>query len=85
MSRNDADDGAWFAPKRFGLGSSLPVAWQGWVFMAAHVGVVLAGILALRGHHQALVIWVLVTSLAPAPVYAARTRGGWRWRWGSGD
>jgi len=90
MARNDANevrpnDGAWFAPKQFGLGSSLPIAWQGWVMMVVHVALVLSGILALRGHHPAQAIWVMITALVPAPIYAAKTRGGWRWRWGSRD
>lgn len=85
MARNDGQDGAWFAPKRYGLGSSLPIAWQGWVFMTVHIGVVFAGILALRDNRPAVEIWVLVTTLAPTPIYAAKTRGGWRWRWGSRD
>ena len=31
-----SDDGPeWFAPKRYGYGSGLPIAWQGWAVMAA--------------------------------------------------
>ena len=26
------DDKPWFAPKRFGYGAGLPIAWQGWAF-----------------------------------------------------
>ena len=30
---NDGPD--WFAPKRYGYGSGMPIAWQGWVLSAA--------------------------------------------------
>mgnify|MGYP001547229864 CR=1 FL=1 len=26
----------WFAPKRYGYGSSWPIAWQGWAVLAAY-------------------------------------------------
>ena len=26
-------DGDWFAPKRFGYGAGLPIAWQGWALI----------------------------------------------------
>lgn len=85
MKKNDANDGAWFAPKQFGYGASLPIAWQGWAMLAVHVGVILAGVRALHGHPAALCIWVAVLALVPMPIYAAKTRGGWRWRWGRRD
>ena len=33
-------EGDWFAPKRFGYGAGLPIAWQGWVVMAAYFATV---------------------------------------------
>ncbi len=79
---SNKDDRAWFAPKAYGYGSGPPIAWQGWVMMLAHVAVILAGLpLAGRGPF-AYVAYALVMGLIPLPLYAAKTRGGWKWRWG---
>lgn len=40
---NEANDGAWFAPKRLGYGAGLPIAWQGWLLLGGHVAVILGG------------------------------------------
>ena len=72
----------WFAPKRYGLGSGLPVAWQGWVVLLAYLAVVLGGFL-LFGEHNAATYAVIAIATAVLLVISARTtRGGWRWRWG---
>ena len=39
---SERDDGAWFAPKRFGYGAGLPIAWQGWALLAGYIAVMLA-------------------------------------------
>jgi hypothetical protein len=77
----DKDDGAWFAPKTFGYGAGLPIAWQGWALLAAIIG----GVLALQytlyathpGYFFAGAIGVVVL---PLPLIKAKTRGGWKWR-----
>ncbi len=82
------DDRPWFAPKRYGYGSGLPIAWQGWVMMTAHIAVLIALIASIArtpGRPAALVLLVLVVALAPMPFYARKTAGGWRWRWGDTD
>lgn len=83
------EPGDWFAPKRYGYGSGLPIAWQGWALIAAYV-LAMAGIavslerlsaarqLAAVGGMLALTALFLV-------VVARRTRGGWRWRRGERD
>ena len=38
----ETHDTAWFAPKRYGYGSGLPIAWQGWALMIGYVLVVIA-------------------------------------------
>lgn len=82
----DETDGAWFAPKRFGIGTGRPIVWQGWAFSALHGAVLILGVLLLRHQHQrAMVAWLLIFTLLPLPVYAAKTRGGLKWRWGSRD
>lgn len=77
----DLDDGAWFAAKRFGYGAGLPIAWQGWVLMAVQIGVPLGLIVGLGPRHTGyLAAAVTVVVLAPLPLIAKKTRGGWKWR-----
>ncbi|MFC0204546.1 hypothetical protein [Novosphingobium soli] len=78
--------GDWFAPRRYGYGAGLPIAWQGWMLLASYVAALggiglldrTGGVAARAG---AFALFVLVTSLFIA-VAARRTRGGWKWRWG---
>ena len=81
----DKDDGAWFAPKRYGLGAGLPIAWQGWAILVATIAIVVAvgTLLADRPLLQAAIIFPLIVLLII--VTAKKTRGGWRWRWGKED
>jgi len=76
------EDGAWFAAKRFGYGAGPPLCWQGWVMLAGHILLVLA--VALHFHDDLLKgpLATGIAALLPMPIYAAKTRGGWRWRWG---
>lgn len=71
----------WFAPKSYGYGAGLPVAWQGWLVLTAYVGGALAAALLLRGPFR----WGVLAALTAGviAVSAATTEGGWRWRWGS--
>lgn len=78
----ERDDGAWFAPKTFGYGAGLPIRWQGWALVLGHIGLILLGAWLLQGHERATVAWALMAGLLPLPLYAIKTRGGWRWRWG---
>lgn len=74
---------AWFAPKQFGYGAGLPIAWQGWAMLAVHVAVIGIGSALMHRLHTAQTLWVIGTVLLPLPLYAAKTQGGWKWRWGS--
>lgn len=77
------DDKAWFAPKRYGYGSGLPIAWQGWAVSAAYSLAVVGGAwLILPLSRAAFVAIVLTATAALLIVCAQKTRGGWRWRWG---
>lgn len=83
------NDGMWFAPKRYGYGAGLPIAWQGWALLGGYIAlVVLVGIMseshlgAIRATAFALFIAATATVLS---LTWKRTRGGWKWRWGSGD
>ena len=80
-----SNDGAWFAPKRFGFGSGRPIAWQGWAMLGLHAAAILAGAALLEQNPIASLAWIAITAIVPLPLYAARTRGGWKWRWGQRD
>lgn len=83
------DDGAWFAPKRFGYGAGLPLRWQGWALLASYL-CVLAGVVALdrsgsdMGRAAGFALFIAATAVL-VTVSARRTRGGWKWRWGGQD
>lgn len=76
----DRPQSGWFAPKRFGYGSSLPIAWQGWVALAAFIVSFIAAVTLLSGAWR-IVVAVLCT-LIFCVICAVTTQGGWRWRWG---
>lgn len=83
------EEGAWFAPKRFGYGAGLPIAWQGWVVLGAYFLIVI-GLSALLRRPDAVTwaLWasgLLIATVALILIARKRTRGGWRWRWGQGD
>ncbi|MFM2301046.1 MAG: hypothetical protein RLZZ84_782 [Pseudomonadota bacterium] len=81
-SKTPSSDKAWFAPKAFGYGAGMPIAWQGWAMLGLHA--VLIGLAAAAQHytHTARLPWIIGAALLPMPIYAAKTRGGWKWRWG---
>jgi hypothetical protein len=75
----------WFAPKRYGYGSGVPISWQGWavtlLFAVAAVGVPFL----VKGRlDQVIAVYVLMTTIFLV-ISAKTTRGGWRWRWGDKD
>lgn len=75
----------WFAPKRFGYGSGLPIAWQGWLALGVYVAAIALASTLLATSPVAL-FGVIIPMTAILILIAARTtRGGWRWRWGDGD
>lgn len=74
------DNRPWFRAKSRGYGTGLPIAWQGWLFMALHIALIAGIAVALQGRPVATTLAVIVAALAPLPIYRARTEGGWRWR-----
>ena len=76
------EPGMWFRPKMFGYGAGLPIAWQGWALLAVHFLLILGLCLAFQGHPKILIPLAVAAAVLPMPLYAARTQGGWRWRWG---
>ncbi|MBH0114169.1 hypothetical protein I5E68_14585 [Novosphingobium sp. YJ-S2-02] len=81
--------GDWFAPKRFGYGAGLPIAWQGWALIVAWLAS-LAGLVRALQEPSSLpatlagALFALVTAIFVS-LAAKRTRGGWKWRWGERD
>ena len=76
------NDRNWFAPKRYGLGAGLPIAWQGWAVLALFALVVGAAFLLFGPDDPKALAIVIPAVLALLIVTARTTRGGWRWRWG---
>jgi hypothetical protein len=75
----------WFAPKRYGLGAGLPIAWQGWAVLAAFALLVGLALLLFGPDNPAALAIIIPAVLALILVSALTTRGGWRWRWGGED
>jgi hypothetical protein len=80
-----SDGPEWFAPKRYGFGSGLPIAWQGWALTFGFVAVSI--LVSVRFGHRPLQMIALLAPVAIAFVVicARTTRGGWHWRWGNED
>ncbi len=74
------DDRPWFRAKSRGYGTGLPIAWQGWMLMLMHIGVITGTAVLLRDRPTMMTLAVLLAGLAPMPLYRAKTEGGWRWR-----
>ena len=75
----------WFAPKRFGYGSGLPISWQGWAITIGFLAISIA-LALLFATRPLLFIAAVIPIAATLLVITAKTnRGGWRWRWGKGD
>ncbi len=77
---------AWFAPKKYGYGSGLPVSWEGWVllaiFFAGSSALPFLAVAWLPPAVAAAVTFSGIVILVAALVLIARakTEGGWRWR-----
>jgi len=79
-----SDGPEWFAPKRYGLGST-PVTWQGWGLTLGFVAISIV-VSVEFGQRPVQLIAILGPILIAFLVICAKTtRGGWRWRWGDGD
>lgn len=71
----------WFNAKRFGFGVGLPCSWEGWAVLAAFLAVMFGGprFIEDRGQFGIVAVGAIIALIVIA---AAKTRGGWRWRWG---
>ncbi|MBX9663759.1 hypothetical protein [Novosphingobium sp.] len=68
----------WFAPKRYGYGAGLPIAWEGWAILIGYFASVIVMPRVLPPLVGFCVIMVLTAALLW--ICATRTAGGWRWR-----
>ena len=81
----------WFAPKRYGYGAGLPIAWQGWALLAGYLIVIGAALLlpaVLPDSGVFVAVYGAIVLLATAVLLVVcerKTEGGWRWRWGEDD
>jgi len=75
----------WFAAKRLGVGAGLPIAWQGWVVLGAHLLLMALAGLLLR--HSAVAFGSVAAALTGVLILitANTTKGGWHWRGGGED
>lgn len=81
-----ADDSDWFAPKRFGYGAGMPIAWQGWALILGFSAALLAAGALLAARHPIVFVVVAIALTIPLTIISAQhTRGGWKWRWGGED
>jgi hypothetical protein len=76
-------DRPWFRPKDFGYGAGLPIRWQGWALTAAFVGLAVLDARFLHGLPRVATLVVLIAIFLV--IAAAKTDGGWRWRWNGRD
>lgn len=77
-----SDGPEWFAPKRFGFGAGVPIAWQGWMVVAVYAAIVVAAVHWLADTPIALLGVIVPASAILTLITARTTRGGWHWRWG---
>ena len=73
----------WFAHKRYGYGSFLPITWQGWVTLGLFLLVIFGEMPLTSGWLRAIMFTVTVCAFIA--VCALKTEGGLRWRWGDDD
>jgi len=75
----------WFAAKQYGVGASVPIAWQGWAITAAYAAIVTASALLMRRSEVALLSIIFTATAIFIVIVIKNTRGGWRWRWGDSE
>jgi hypothetical protein len=73
-------EGYWFAPKLYGFGAT-PVTWQGWAVTLGFTVVLLVAVRWLPTRAETLIVSLALIAGFLA-ICAAKTDGGWYWRWG---
>ena len=78
-------DGEWFAPKKLGYGTGLPITWQGWAITIFYSVTIIVTAMALVRRHPGIAVGIIIPlTLAYLVICARHTRGGLTWRW-NGD
>ena len=72
----------WFAPKRYGLGTGWPIAWQGWLLLGGFLALSIAVTMIFHDRTTVAAAIIVPASILFLIVSARTTRGGWRWRRG---
>ncbi len=67
---------AWFAPKRYGYGAGLPIAWQGWAAITLVLLLLTGALRSLHGVARPLACGALIAAFAV--LAALKTEGGGR-------
>jgi hypothetical protein len=80
-----SDDPEWFAPKRYGIGSGMPISWQGWAVFIGYLILLALASLIIRYSWLGYFSIVIMLTVSLTVICARTTRGGWRWRWGKED
>ena len=77
-----SDRPEWFSAKRYGYGTALPIAWQGWAVTAVYSLAVIAGAYFFARRPAVLLSIIIPATILYLVVAARTTKGGMRWRWG---
>lgn len=78
----DDDDDAWFAPKRRGYGTGLPIRREGWIALIGYVLLIAAAGFLIPHSWVAYAVILVAATAAFILLCMRKTRGGWRWRGG---
>lgn len=78
------EPGDWFAAKKYGYGSGMPIAWQGWVLLLSYIAVMAGFAFVMERGDDVAFITACVGMVAATGlllwIAKSRTAGGWRWR-----
>jgi len=76
----------WFPAKRYGWGWGLPSSWQGWIVLAAFIGLLGVGFLIFPPNKELGPLLAYVALLTTLLIAICWLKGEPpRWRWGSGE
>jgi hypothetical protein len=81
---NHSQKNIWFPAKKYGWGWGFPIAWQGWLFLAVWIAVVLAGVTYIQTSGAAdyfAPVFVLVMGVILVAVCFVKGEQP-KWRWG---
>jgi hypothetical protein len=80
-----SDGPEWFAEKRYGFGTGMPISWQGWAILVGFIAITVLIALLFAQQPVRMIAALAPFVIAYLVVCAKTTRGGWRWRWGEKD